>query len=90
MKERTFETVKKLFIVRACLWAVSLAATIYWVVWSFKLYADNGGAMDPYLYASILRPKMYAGLAIAAVCLLISVKLRGISDKIKDEIKHRV
>ena len=30
--------VKKLFICRAVLWAVALAATVYWIWWSFEIY----------------------------------------------------
>lgn len=82
-----YKNVKKLFIARACLWTIALAATIYWMVWSFKLYIDNGGFMDVYEYATKLRPKFYGGLIVAIVALIISTRLRKISDKIKENVK---
>lgn len=85
-----YENVKKLFIARVCLWIISLAATIYWIVWSFKLYIDNGYFMDVHEYATLLRPKFYGGVIVAVVCLFIATRLRGISDKIKKNIREQM
>ena len=82
-----YKRIKVLFIARACLWTISLAATIYWIVWSFKLYIDNGDYMDVYEYATLLRPKFYAGVIIAVVCLFIATRLRSAGDKIKEKLK---
>lgn len=75
------EKIKKLFIARIILWCISFSATAYWVIWSFKLYDME--IYDPHYYATALRPRLYAGLAIAIVCLLISLNLRHRSDRLK-------
>ncbi len=81
--------IRSIFITRASLWLVATVATIYWIVWSFKIYADLGepetGLVDVHTYASILRPKLYGGLIIAITALIISTVLRKISDKIKQQ-----
>lgn len=79
------KNVKKLFIARACLWACALAATVYWMVWSFKIYLEI--TADFHEYATILRPKLYAGIIIAVICILISFRLRKASDILKKEIE---
>lgn len=78
--------VKKLFICRAVCWFIALASTLYWIIWSFKIYIDAPTiSVDEHYYASILRPKFYAGVLIAAFVIIVSFKLRSISDKIKKE-----
>lgn len=81
--------VRVLFICRVILWIISLAATVYWIVWSFKIYKDlgdpNTGLVDETVYSPILRPKLYAGLIITVVSLTISSALRKISDLAKKD-----
>lgn len=73
--------VKIIFAIRACLWAVALGATIYWIVWSFKIYAM--GIHDVYEYAGILRPKFYGGIIVAVIAICISFWFRHLSDTVK-------
>ena len=73
--------VKALFIMRAVLWVIALAATVYWIYWSFKLYELE--IYDPYSYAKEFRPIFTRGLLISGGSICISLSLRGISDRIK-------
>ena len=73
--------VKILFIIRACLWTTALAATVYWIYWSFKLY--DLGHNDVYEYSGLLRPILTRGVLISLACLGISLILRSVSDRIK-------
>ena len=75
------KSVRILFLVRAFLWVTALAATVYWIYWSFKLY--DLGYYDPYEYSGLLRPILTRGLLISLVCVGISLILRSISDRIK-------
>ena len=61
--------VKKLFICRAVLWAVALAATVYWIWWSFEIY--NRGVFDPYEYAPMLRPVLTFACCKGTKCFSI-------------------
>lgn len=79
--------VKKLFICRAVLWTVALAATVYWIWWSFEIY--NRGIFDPYEYAPMLRPVLTVCLLISLVALAISLCLRRKSDMIKKENAYK-
>lgn len=72
--------------IRMVLWAISVAVTIRWIYWSFKLY--DLGYMDVHSYATKLRPILYEGIVIAFVCIVICFILRSISDKIRR--KHRL
>lgn len=75
--------IRTLFIVRLLLWIVAASATIYWIVWSFKLYSM--GIYDVEEYATVLRPIIYTGLIIAFVCIFISYFLGKKSDELKRE-----
>ena len=68
--------VRILFIIRACLWTTALAATVYWIYWSFKLY--DLGHNDVYEYSGLSRPILTRGLLISLACLGISLILRRI------------
>lgn len=77
--------VKILFIIRSILWVIALAATVYWIYWSFKLYELK--IFDPYSYAKEFRPIFTRGLLVSGTSICISLILRGISDRIKKENK---
>ncbi len=73
--------VKILFVVRILLWIVAAAATVYWIVWSFKMYDIVG--YDVHAYATAFRPLFYKALVIAFLSICVSFGLRSISDRIK-------
>jgi len=73
--------VKILFGCRVVLWIIALAATIYWIYWSCKLY--DLGYLDEHVYAVAFRPIFARGLAISVGAICLSFLLRSISDKIK-------
>lgn len=79
--EKALKAVKNILIIRAVLWVVALASTLYWVFVSFKLYHDH--IFDPYEYATILRPILYTCLIISVVAIAICFLLRRISNEIK-------
>ena len=79
MKDST--KVHILFGARVALWIISAAVTIHWIYYSFHLY--NMGIYDVHEYASNMRPVLYRGLIVAFICIVISFKLRSVSDKIK-------
>ena len=73
--------VKILFVVRILLWIVAAGATVYWVVWSFKMYDIVG--YDVQAYATAFRPLFYKALIVTFVSICVSFGLRSISDRIK-------
>ena len=73
--------VKILFVVRILLWIVAAAATVYWIVWSFKMYDIVG--YDVHAYATAFRPLFYKALIVTFVSICVSFGLRSISDRIK-------
>ena len=77
--------VRVLFIIRAVLWVIAAAATVYWIAWSFKLY--EMGIYEVHEYSTRLRPILGRGLLIAFVSICISLILRSISDRIKKKNK---
>lgn len=81
MNMKALKAVRIIFGIRAVLWVVALVATIYWAVWSFKIYAM--GIYDPYEYASIFRPIFQRGMIISLGAIIICLILRRISDTIK-------
>ncbi len=70
-----------LFVCRAILWCVALAATIYWIYWNFKLYSM--GVFDVHEFASIFRFKFYKALIVSIAAICLSFILRRFSDGIK-------
>ena len=79
--EKAKKAIKKIFIIRICLWVVAAASTGYWIWYSFKLTWD--GIFDPYEYSSLLRPVMYTGIVVAVVAILLAFLLRRITVEIK-------
>ena len=77
--------VKRLFYCRICLWAIAVAATVYWIYWSFHLYTL--GYMDEHEYAVVFRPIFSKGLFISLGAVCVSFVLRRISDYVKDKAK---
>lgn len=77
------KTVKILFGIRVCLWAVAAGFTIHWIYWSFHLYEIGIHIVED--YGKALRPILYKDLIVSVICVLISFKLRSISDKIKKQ-----
>ena len=77
--------IKRLFIIRAILWVIAAGATVFWIYWSFRVYVM--GISDVHDYATIMRPILYGGLITSAVCIIISFRLRHISDGYKKQIK---
>jgi len=78
--------IKMLFGARIVMWITAAIFTIYWIWYSFKLYADSDsvtGTIDEHIYASQLRPVFYTCVLISVACVLISFGLRRISDRIK-------
>lgn len=78
--------VRILFFIRVVLWVVALAATVYWIVWSFKLY--EMGIHDENDYGRHLRPILGRGLLISFGSIIFSLILRSVSDRIKRGQKH--
>lgn len=81
MNMKALKAVRIIFAVRAVLWVVALTATIYWISWSFKIYAME--IYDPYDYAALFRPVFQKGMLIALIALAICLILRRISDTVK-------
>ncbi len=79
MKEK--KAVRVLFILRVILWILAFAATLYWIIWSFRLY--DMGMYDVHEYSSHLRPIFWRGFLSSVGCICLSLILRSISDKIK-------
>lgn len=79
--EKAKKTIKIIFGIRILLWIVAFIATMYWAVWSFKIYAM--GIYDAYEYAAMLRPVITKGLIISVVCIVVCFVLRHISDTLK-------
>jgi len=86
MKENKMDDAKKrkiMFMCRVVLWVVALAATIYWIYWSFHLYTL--GYVDEHEYAVAFRPIFIKGLFTSLVAVGISFILRIKSDHLKDK-----
>lgn len=79
--EKARKSIKVIFGIRIALWVVALVATVYWIVWSFKIYAM--GIYDAYSYAEMLRPVITKGLIISVLSIIICFVLRHISDTLK-------
>ena len=62
---------------------LALAASITWIVWSFKIY--SAGISDVHDYASLLRAPLYSGIVFSALCIALSFILRRISDELKKQ-----
>lgn len=90
------KTIKTIFGIRIAMWTIAAVSTIYWIWYSFKLYADSNtvtGTIDEHIYATAFRPVFYTCLLISVACILISFGLRRISDRIKessDYHKHSI
>lgn len=80
------QNTKPLWIIRISLWVVSLGITIYWIAYSFYLYAIN--IHDPHEYATILRPRLYACFAATAICLLISGRIGAMIRRRNNQHKY--
>lgn len=74
--------VKILFCFRILLWVIALAATIYWIRFSFQIY--EMGIYDPHEYATMFRPVFSRCLLITVVSIGISFLLRAVSDRLKN------
>lgn len=77
------KTVRILLYCRMFLWVVALAATVYWIYWSFHLYTL--GYMDEHAYASAFRPIFAKGLFTSVGAIILSFILRTVSDKIRNK-----
>ena len=77
------KAVRILLYCRMFLWVVALAATVYWIYWSFHLYTL--GYMDEHVYAVAFRPIFAKGLLISAGAVVLSFIMRGVSDKIRNK-----
>ncbi|MCR4754573.1 MAG: hypothetical protein K5868_03470 [Lachnospiraceae bacterium] len=85
MFEEISKKVKALLIVRILLWVTAFGSTAYWIWYSFKLTAD--GIVDPYVYASMLRPVMYLCILIAVAAVLIAFALYRKSSELVKKMK---
>ena len=83
--EETLKKIKIVMIIRVCLWLVAAAATIYWMHWSFEIY--EMGIHEVHSYATLLRPRMYAGLRTSILSIILSLILRRISDELKKRLR---
>ena len=77
-----------LLVFRIILWVTALSATVYWMYWSFQLYAMYENGIDEHTYATLLRPHFYPAVLIAIIAIGISVVLSVISDRIKKGKRH--
>ena len=82
--EELKKKIKTLFICRAVLWTIAAGASIYWIVYSFRLYII--GIHEVHEYATILRPILYTCLIISFVSIVVSFSLRRKSDGYKKEM----
>ena len=74
--------IKIFFCIRVVLWIIALGATIYWIYWSFHIYAL--GIIDEHAYAVMFRPIFAKSLLVSVVAIGVSFILRITSDRIKD------
>ncbi len=81
MQKKPGTTVRALFFTRICLWITALTATVYWIGFSFKLYADE--IYETFEYATRMRPVLYTCLVISIAAIGISFVLHAISERIK-------
>lgn len=81
------KAVRIIFFIRILLWTVALAASFYWIYWSFHLY--NIGIFDVHEYASYLRPIFWKGFLISIAAVCVSLVFRSISDKLKKRINQK-
>ncbi len=84
MQKKAVLKIKILFAIRVFLWITAFIATAYWMYYSEKLHYD--GIFDPYDYATLLRPVLYTGLAVAIIAVAISFALYAWSKKIKKSL----
>lgn len=77
----TDKIVKVLFGIRIVLWVIALAATIYWIYWSFYIYETGIHLVED--YAKAFRPIFGKSLLVTIISILVSFLLRHISDKLK-------
>lgn len=80
--------IKNAFIIRVVMWIIALAATIYWIYWSFHIYEI--GVMDEHEYALIFRPIFAKSLIVSLIAIGVSFRLRIMSDRIKDKKKTAI
>ena len=85
MIEELERKIKGLLKIRMVLWILAAAGCVYWIVWSFYLYAI--GIHEVHEYATALRPRLYGGLIFSVICIIISFRLRFISDGYKKQVK---
>lgn len=85
-KKKAIVWVRIIFGIRILLWTVALAATVYWIYYSFKL--TSMGIFEPEEYSPLLRPVLYTGVSIAVAAIAVSFILYAVSKKIK--IKHDI
>lgn len=83
--EEKNKIVKILFGCRAVLWLISAGITAYWIRLSFQLYEI--GIHDEHEYAMAFRPVFYKCIVVTVLLILISFRLRKISDGIKKSMK---
>ena len=85
-KKKAIIWVRIIFGIRILLWTVALAATVYWIYYSFKL--TSMGIFEPEEYSPLLKPVLYTGVCIAVTAIAVSFILYAVSKKIK--IKHDI
>lgn len=85
MQENAFRKIRILFYMRIVLWVIAIAATVYWIYWSFRIYEMGIHLVED--YAAAFRPIFGKSLLVTAISIAISLGLRRISDNIKTNIK---
>ena len=73
--------IKIIFVIRVLLWLVALLATVNWIIYSVKLYAD--GIVIPEQYSPLLRPVLYRGVIVAVLSIATSFALYALAKYIK-------
>jgi len=82
--EEIKKKIKNLFACRVTLWVIAAASNIYWIVLSFWLYSR--GIWEAHEYATYLRPRLYAAIIVAVICICVSFALRRRSDTYKKQL----
>lgn len=83
MEDKAKKQVKLIFAVRILLWITAFAATLVWVIYNFKLSAEE--IFDPAEFAAGFRPLFYTCLVISIIAVCVAFALHMVSKKIKEK-----
>ncbi|MCR4727930.1 MAG: hypothetical protein K5796_04685 [Lachnospiraceae bacterium] len=83
MEDKAKKQVKIIFAVRILLWIIAFASTLVWVIYNFKLNAEE--ISDPAEFAARFRPLFYTCLGISVIAVCVAFALYMVSKKIKEK-----